>query len=145
MPENNQVKWVGVRPTNPEEIFAVKRLCPDEGQEKQGHGIGNNSTVTLWTVPANKYGYINTLYLSGYNTSGTFSISRLFVTNAADVLQYDIIYRLIPHDSAFDASVTFPMPMKLESGYKLKIRSYAVGNSLQAFVHGYEIQWGPPI
>jgi hypothetical protein len=122
--EPNRTRWVGVRPAH-------------NGEEISKSNNANNATVIIYTVSALKTlfltGWIHQAYSSGAGTG------FLFVTNAADVVQYTISTQsfLVAGNVVQIAGDMF-YPIEIAAGYKVKIMTNALAVFTQAFIHGWE-------
>jgi hypothetical protein len=108
-----------------------------------GSGIANNSTVVLHTVTAGKIFYLNSCSLNVWMTgAGGVLEGYLFVTNAADADQYHLLhltgYYGTPVESHNDA-LSFPVPLELPAGWKIKVITSDAVVKAAAFIHGYEV------
>ena len=113
-------------------------LSPDTGTQIIKDGAANNTTTTIHTVTAGK-----TFYLCGYDfniystTAGL--AAELFVTDAANVLQYKLS-RVNTITATFGAQkeMVFIHPVKIPAGYKIKLISSGAGNTNDATINGWE-------
>ena len=92
----------------------------------------NNTEVVLHTVTAGKTLYLTNAVLNNYASSGN---AYLQVKNAADVLQYNLIFMegqvdVIAH--------SYTNPVKIPAGYKIVGKSVTAGNYVSPSIQGWE-------
>jgi len=101
-------------------------------------GIANNSTVILYTTPANKSGYITSIYLHHYNASASVNAVRLEIFDASSVTQWS--YRLAaPPNGVEHESLSFTPPFKIASSWGVRLVSPAAGAAARSTITGYEV------
>ena len=157
MPESNQVKWIGVRPTNPEEALPVKQSDPAllkstvtqasnirEVYPKRKTGTtqvaasiyANNSVVTVYQVTAGKTLYLTLVVLSVRAEAAGFGDAT--VTNAAN----EEIYRFANFNALIGdgkgISMPFVPPLEIPGTWKIRITSSAVTLYVFCTVFGWE-------
>lgn len=157
MPEANQVNWIGIRPTNPEENIPVKQS--DETllnatvtqasnvrevypKRKTGttqiakYQTANNGTEIVHTVTTGKTLFLCTIVLSALPVAtGGITIE---VTNASDVWQYYIVSSMFLINEGAVSPIPFNPPLEIPAGYKIKITSDTVNFYARIFVYGWE-------
>lgn len=130
--EANQVKWVGIRSTNPESNIPIKPSSTHnihavqpgkwdatyQGVARTQIIMANQAiagTVIIYTVPAGKKLYITTAYAAFSHTAADYAL--LATRNAADVYVYTIIQLSIVVAGNLGISHSFPMPLIVEPLY----------------------------
>jgi hypothetical protein len=152
--EANQVKWVGVRPTNPEEDLPVKQadktkllatvypyvpVRPVGSTQVAKHNIATNSTVTIHTVTAGKTLYLCSIAFSIDNRAAAQAGGSFGVYNGAGALQYYFWIGSAPANDTKQASLSFNPPLELTAGWLIKVSSNLAAVDVLGFIHGYEV------
>ena len=136
----NQLKWFGIRPTDPVEniqthpgifetiVSGVARVQVAKSVEV------SNATSIIHTVTAGKIFYLCSV--SCDSDSGVNKLTHLKVRNVSDVDQYIII----DHESAAQASISgslsFSPPIAIPAGWDIVLQTTA--SQGMGFIHGWE-------
>ncbi len=136
MPESDQQKWRGIRPTDPPENIPVE---PGVSADIAKSGDADNNTVVIYTVTTGKILKITAFCLSIFNASGTDKNGTLSIRNASDVVQA-VICNLHAFNNGNDSqSAGFAIPMSLPAGWDIAVFSSAAALEAHGFIAGYEI------
>jgi len=116
----------------------TRSLNGDTGTQIIKTGTANNATATLYTVTTGK-----TLYITGFNgninnqnTSSLNNVKLLYITDASDVL-VSTLCQLVSggYTGVYqqqNQNQTFPNPIKVPAGYKIKTTSPASSDAYNA-------------
>jgi len=138
------------------EIFDVGKALGITGfvntvaSPRSGHTqVATSSLVTgaihvLHTVTAGKTFYLVGAFLNGANSGAAAALGTLYVTNAADALQYIILYHelvsIVGQFIGKDSSTYNPaIPLEIPAGYKIKLESTGAAFNAYGFIQGYEV------
>lgn len=102
------------------------------------YGSANNSTTVLHTVTASTVLHLDAITLAGVNLSGGGAYCSLYVTDDSDVLQYNIYVLYLFDNDKDHTELSFPYPVRISAGYKVKINSTANGLTIYGYLHGIE-------
>lgn len=136
MPEGNQVKWVGIRPTDPEENIPIKAgLKTDIAKSNSvSNGVANIHIVTTG----------KTLNLTAArffvrNTSGATGTARMEVRNASGVVQYDLFALDCQTGVDVASSLSIFPPLEISADWDIQVRSGQANVGVFGFMCGYEV------
>jgi len=125
----------------------VRSLNGDTGTQILKSAYGTTTSETIHTVTAGKNFYLTSANICGKGTDIGFMFS-IIVTNAADVQQYRVLSILVKGEAASgdgpgdSTSNSFPMPLKIPAGYKIKLVTTALGapstSEVYANIQGWE-------
>lgn len=140
MAEGNEVKWRGVRPTNPVENLFFQLGAPSlteggvtrEFIQKSAELINNQ--VVIHTVTAGKIFYLCSATISVDSALG--NTTMLYVRNVADTVLYRIFDFRITNAAPNNNSVSFNPPIPIQAGFD--IVAITTSPLASAFIHGWE-------
>lgn len=141
MPEANQSKWIGIRPTNPEEDIPVKLgqvsgLVPSNGTLIQNYLYSINGAYNLYIVPTGKVFYLCMLAFSIKSVGTGQAVVRILDDTSA-VKFYAFLKEYTTTD--FDNEhFTFNPPYYMQEGWVIKINSSSADIRINSSVYGYE-------
>lgn len=99
-----------------------------------------NATTVIHTVTAGKTLYLCHSFLGVQNATGANNAGKLFVTNAADVTQYELgVIRMGSGGLHHNSPNVYIPPIEIPAGYKVKAESPVALLKVSAFIHGYEV------
>lgn len=121
--ENNQVKWVGVRPAHGGEHLLVSAFIA-------------NGTVTLYTVPSGK-----TLYLT-FSTIMTGQLANGFMSltlyNGAGVFQHYLHLANVSNSGGTsDTSDNYWPPIEIPENWTIRLVSSIAALTVHGTIHGW--------
>lgn len=122
--EPNQVRWQGIRPGH---RGTQVILDIDVENDTQVLIDGTQTTIT---------------YLTAFSIGQTRNLGGhmwLFVTDNADNHKYTLVYSGAQVDLEWTwCGMSFPFPIEIPAGYKVKCLSTAAGIIVKGFLHGWE-------
>ena len=123
--EPNQVKWIGVRPGhNGVQILAFDDIA--------------NGAVALYTVGADKMGFITTVAISAGASLAAFGYIDYWNAVPATVGRFATLRGTGgPYDAS--AQVNFWPPLEMVEGFSIRLFSSLAGYTVFGMVHGWEI------
>ena len=102
------------------------------------HDTSTGAEEDVYVVPAGKTAYITSIWLSVYNSTANSSISILQIENATGGMQLNWVLNTAPNSSQ-SLALSFPVPVKLASGWSVTVSSGGSGITASAAVTGYEV------
>jgi hypothetical protein len=96
------------------------------------------TTETLWTVPADKVGYLTTLHLEVANTSSSTWYGRVKIYDA-DGNTKQTWYIYVTRYVSVAESMCFPVPLRLLEGWYLQVTSPNGDVWVTASITGYTL------
>lgn len=120
MGESNQIKWRGVRQTNPREPFYVQNR-PAIGDQIFEYGYIDNGTLVVFTVPT---GHV--YHLIGFGFSHYFTVEAYGHASIIDNLGNTVGIVAMAQRSSVGQDVSnfgFICPVSLPAGYHIDIYS----------------------
>lgn len=125
--EDNQAKWVGVRPAHGgvQVSVAIANTIGDHADE--------------YTVDDGKVLLINAVTWGIRKLNTTAYLFAIQLTTAGNVVQFNVVHATASAIEPQTGSVAFPLPYELIAGYK--VRSYSTNGNLQVYggIHGFLI------
>ena len=114
----------------------TKSLNALNGTQVAASALTENATTAVYTVTAGKSLYLSTAYMSQDNAAGDCA-GFMNVTTDGDVEVYKIFYN--KHTSLNTAqSLSFVHPLKIQSGYKIKVVNACFSIYTFGFISGWE-------
>jgi len=97
----------------------------------------NNGHTIAWTISVGKTGFLATIILS---MSGNVGEGTVYVRDAADVFQYDVMGGNLLTLAGYSppASVSFWPPLEIPAGWDIMVYSGAIGLIVKGLVFGWE-------
>lgn len=157
MPESNQIKWFGIRPTNPAENIPVQQTDPAllkatvsqvsnirevYPKQKSGttqisvFGYALNAIATVYTVTAGKTLYVCSFIFSIKAT--TAGSAQCYITNPGDGGIIELFYVDRPAGEGLAFPMNFNPPLALSAGWKIKAVSAGTGLYSWVYIYGWE-------
>ena len=121
--EPNQVKWVGIRPGHNGTQIAISQVAV-------------NATAIVYAVPAGKTFYLSHAQLNFYSVLAAITF-LLYVRNAADVAQYNIISLASGVAGHLAVPCVFNPPIEIPALWDIVVSSNSLSGNAYAFIHGW--------
>ena len=93
----------------------------------------------IHTVTSGKTLYLSAVFCGCHNADTSAHLGYLFVTNAADVIQYQLVYFYLPGTTGNTETLSLSPPLEIQEGWKVKVFSEAATLHAVGVIHGYEI------
>lgn len=121
--ENNQVKWLGVKPARQGTQFAELKSA-------------NNGAIAFTAVPAGQILYLCTAHLNvGTNVSG---VGSLYIRTGGGVLWFYLgLIRMIANNPCACRNITFWPPLEVPATYYGEVASDTLGCIAYADLFGW--------
>jgi hypothetical protein len=119
----DQARWIGVRPgIDGDEIYAT--------------ASANNSTVAVYTVPANKRFYLFNAGVSVRSVTPAVGDASFYLDNGLGVVIWRFGRAMILTGDSKLYNYSFYMPMIIPATYRLIISSFVAGIIIEGSIHG---------
>ncbi len=135
--EKNLVRMLGVLPSQGADPIPVGKI-PDGGTQVAKYALSNGAETLIHTVTDGKTLYLSALAFSIRNVSGSDAQGHMWVTDADDGTQYYFFNIQALDNTGPLGSISFPTPLEIPAGYKIKVKSSQVDAKATGFIHGYE-------
>lgn len=146
MGEANEVKWVGVRPTDPAEDIPVtldgEELVvgmPAGALAKSLWGLANNTVVNLYNVPAGKTLYLCTTIIVVNNLTAGNARGEVRIYNTVPAIDTYLQGCEIGPNQLSNIPMQFIPPMPVITGYSVRVSSNATNCFVSGTFYGYII------
>jgi len=136
MGEKNNVRWVGIRPTDPREAIPTQPYG-DFGTQVAKYAWVENATSIIHTVSAGKTLYLCSIALSVDAVAD--GRGRMFVRDDTDTIQYYFFRARRPAGSGEMVPLTFNPPLQIPEGWDICVWSEVADFHLIGFIFGYEL------
>lgn len=93
MGEKDQVKWLGVQPTDPEAIF-TRYEVPEGATFVQGYGQGTNGWSTIYTSPTGYYTFITDWGFTVGCTANCNALAQIRTSGPATKIEFALLHVL---------------------------------------------------
>lgn len=134
MGEKDQVKWLGVRPTDPEEIL-TRFEPPYDCTYINVYNSADNGTTVLYTVPASTLFYLTDII--GNIRSSAAGEGRIYVRDTGDVFLYPLLWiGALIGDGKFCCH-SFNTALQIPAGYDIILTSNAANCTMYGSITGY--------
>ena len=136
MGEGNQVKWVGVRPTDPPESIPVEFELPYTGSVMRINSAANNTTI-MYVVPA---GYKLCLTGAIFILEGTNNDSgNLTIYDTSSVAKCALGEGKITTYYSTVVQASIQSPIILPTNYSIKVSAFGTASWARGSFTGYLI------
>ena len=96
------------------------------------------SIASIHTVTTGKKFYLNAASLNSWGQDTAY-FTGIQVYNASDVKQYDILSHGFKQTyESRSTTISFPVPLEIPEGWKIKVFCNTEGGSGRAFINGWE-------
>lgn len=142
--ESNQVKWVGIRPTNPPETIPVSQAArgiypnPPNATRVNATSAAAGNTTIVYTVPANHVLFIFAAVYMGSNVSTTNTLGgSLAVRDTSDVHQFYLLNFSVVAESTYALTATYPVAIEVPAGWDVYNYSNGADFHTRGIIHGW--------
>ena len=134
--QKNEVRMIGVMPSYGADPIPVGKR-PDGASVLALYGVADNSTTSIYTIPAGQTGYLTHYTFSIYNTAAGAGGGRLYINNDTPALWNEIVRMIVPTNNGFAMSGSFNPPLELGAGFAALVQSWIANTKVTVFIHGY--------
>ncbi len=132
--ESNQVVWRGVRPVEGIRGIWPARNAVRINEDAEAVGV---SSITIYTVPANKILFISTVDMASIQSSIAAVSVRLNVFNELAAFSYRIKYHYFEAVGQQVSSSRYVPALEAAAGYTIRIFSAHADGQAAACLHGW--------
>lgn len=136
--ELDKIKMSGVLPAQGAGPIPVGKI-PDGATQVAKSGTASGTTTEIRAVPGLVTLYLTAVTWAVINDSGATQSVDFIVTNAANETQYYFHSSYYLNGQQGSGSVSFPTPLEIPGGYKIKVVSPAANAIISGSIFGYEI------
>jgi len=126
-----------VTPASAAEFYVFPQQPTGATQVATEQGAENGVTL-LNETSSGKIFYLVAWNVTAKNAAGAIKTADIIVTNNADAIQYMVTHPFVADGEIVNLSGSFPVPLEVPDGWKLKVRSLAAGLEVSACILGYE-------